>query len=174
LECVGTGQSTQTAINIARAGSMVGFVGVPHGVELPTEAMSAGPSASAAAAHRSGSTSPSKLEDVLAERINPGRVLDYETDLEGIGAAYAAMDERRAIKSLVRVGSSDGRLERGGAARHRPGAGVADRAGPPQRRAARPNDDLGGCADQGIYVRAVYGAGSGWHRVARSSLQARI
>jgi hypothetical protein len=42
---------------------------------------------------------------VLAERIDPGRVLDYETDLEGIGDAYAAMDERRAIKSLVRVGS---------------------------------------------------------------------
>src|SRR3954454_20935539 len=35
LECVGTGQSMETAIAIARAGSMVGFVGVPHGVELP-------------------------------------------------------------------------------------------------------------------------------------------
>jgi threonine dehydrogenase-like Zn-dependent dehydrogenase len=45
------------------------------------------------------------LDDVLAERINPGRVLDYETDLEGIADAYAAMDERRAIKSLVRVGT---------------------------------------------------------------------
>jgi len=42
---------------------------------------------------------------VLAGMINPGRVLDYETDLEGIAEAYAAMDERRAIKSLVRVGS---------------------------------------------------------------------
>lgn len=48
---------------------------------------------------------PELLDDVLAERINPGRVLDYETDLEGIGEAYAAMDERRAIKSLVRVGA---------------------------------------------------------------------
>jgi Zn-dependent alcohol dehydrogenase len=47
---------------------------------------------------------PELLEDVLAERINPGRVLDFETDLEGIGDAYAAMDERRAIKSLIRVG----------------------------------------------------------------------
>lgn len=42
---------------------------------------------------------------MLAERINPGPVLDYETDLEGIAEAYAAMDERCAIKSLVRVGS---------------------------------------------------------------------
>ncbi len=43
--------------------------------------------------------------DIVAERINPGRVLDYETDLDGIGEAYAAMDERRAIKSLVQVGT---------------------------------------------------------------------
>jgi Zn-dependent alcohol dehydrogenase len=48
---------------------------------------------------------PELLDDVLADRINPGRVLDYETDLDGIGDAYAAMHERRAIKSLVRVGS---------------------------------------------------------------------
>ena len=48
---------------------------------------------------------PELLDDVLAERINPGRVLDFETDLEGIAEAYAAMDERRAIKSLVRVGA---------------------------------------------------------------------
>jgi hypothetical protein len=40
-----------------------------------------------------------------AETINPGRVLDCETDLEGIADAYTAMDERRAVKSLVRVGS---------------------------------------------------------------------
>jgi hypothetical protein len=37
--------------------------------------------------------------------INPGRVLDFETDLDGIAEAYAAMDERRAIKSLLRVGT---------------------------------------------------------------------
>src|SRR4051794_21045776 len=37
LECVGTGQAMQTALSIARPGSMVGYVGVPHGVELPVE-----------------------------------------------------------------------------------------------------------------------------------------
>src|SRR5919197_2772998 len=105
LECVGTGQSMQTALDIARAGSMVGFVGVPHGVELPIEQMFF-----RTVGVRGGGAPvrvylPELLEDVLAERINPGRVLDYETDLEGIGDAYAAMDERRAIKSLVRVGS---------------------------------------------------------------------
>jgi hypothetical protein len=48
---------------------------------------------------------PELLDDVLDGTINPGRVFDYETDLDGIPDAYAAMDERRAIKSLVRVGS---------------------------------------------------------------------
>jgi threonine dehydrogenase-like Zn-dependent dehydrogenase len=105
LECVGTGQSMETAVSIARAGSMVGFVGVPHGVELPIEQMFF-----RTVGVRGGGAPvrvylPELLDDVLAERINPGRVLDYETDLEGIGDAYAAMDERRAIKSLVRVGT---------------------------------------------------------------------
>jgi threonine dehydrogenase-like Zn-dependent dehydrogenase len=105
LECVGTGQSMQTAIDIARAGSMVGFVGVPHGVELPIQQMF-----SRTVGVRGGGAPvriylPELLDDVLAERINPGRVLDYETDLDEIGDAYAAMDERRAIKSLVRVGT---------------------------------------------------------------------
>ena len=95
----------RTVIAIARAGSMVGFVGVPHGVELPIAQMfyrNVGVRGGGAPVR---AYLPELLGDVLAERINPGRVLDYETDLEGIGEAYAAMDERRAIKSLVRVGS---------------------------------------------------------------------
>src|SRR6266849_4498912 len=48
---------------------------------------------------------PELLDDVLQGRINPGRVFDFETELEGIAKAYAAMDERRAVKSLVRVGT---------------------------------------------------------------------
>ena len=105
LECVGTGQSMTTAIDIARAGSMVGYVGVPHGVELPIEQMfyrNVGVRGGGAPVRV---YLPELLDDVLAERINPGRVLDYETELDGIADAYAAMDERRAIKSLVRVGS---------------------------------------------------------------------
>src|SRR3954451_14352230 len=105
LECVGTGQSFETAIAIARAGSMVGLVGVPHGGELPIGQMFR-----RTVGVRGGGAPvrvyvPELLDDVLAETNNPGRVLDYETDLEGISEAYAAMDERRAIKSLVRVGS---------------------------------------------------------------------
>jgi threonine dehydrogenase-like Zn-dependent dehydrogenase len=47
---------------------------------------------------------PELLKDVLDDTIDPGLVFDYETDLEGIADAYTAMDERRAIKSLVRIG----------------------------------------------------------------------
>lgn len=105
LECVGTGQSMKTAIAIARAGSTVGYVGVPHGVELPGQTMflwTVGVRGGKAPARI---YRPELLDDVLEERINPGRVLDYEIDLDGIAAAYAAMNERRAIKSLVRIGA---------------------------------------------------------------------
>jgi hypothetical protein len=46
-----------------------------------------------------------ELVDIVAERFNPGRVPGYETELERIGEAYAAVHERRAIESLVRVGT---------------------------------------------------------------------
>ena len=46
---------------------------------------------------------PALLEDVLAGTINPGRVFDFETDLEHVADAYAAMDGRTAIKSLLRT-----------------------------------------------------------------------
>jgi threonine dehydrogenase-like Zn-dependent dehydrogenase len=105
MECVGTEQSMTTALSIARPGSIVGYVGVPHGVELPVQTMffrNIGVRGGSAPAR---AYVPELLDDVLEERIEPGKVLDYETDLENIADAYAAMDERRAIKSLVRVGS---------------------------------------------------------------------
>ena len=105
LECVGTGQSMESAIGMARAGAMVGFVGIPHGVELPIGQMFGKTIGVRGGGAPARVYLPELLEDVLAEKINPGRVLDYETDLEGIGDAYAAMDARRAIKSFVRVGT---------------------------------------------------------------------
>jgi threonine dehydrogenase-like Zn-dependent dehydrogenase len=78
---------------------------VPHGVDLPVQQMffrNVGVRGGGAPVRI---YLPELLDDVLAERIDPGRVLDYETDLDGISDAYAAMDERRAIKSLVRVGT---------------------------------------------------------------------
>ena len=104
LECVGTAQSIATAFAVARPGSTVGIVGVPHG-QLP----------SAETFFRNtgwrGGPAPARiyipelLGDVLDGAINPGLVFDYETDLDHIADAYRAMDERRAIKSLVRLGT---------------------------------------------------------------------
>ena len=104
LECVGTNQSMATAFAIARPGSMVGAVGVPHDTEVPINTVifrNVGLRGGVAPVRR---YIPELLDDVLAGRINPGRVFDFETKLDGIADAYAAMDERRAIKALVRVG----------------------------------------------------------------------
>jgi threonine dehydrogenase-like Zn-dependent dehydrogenase len=103
LECVGTGQAMETAISIARPGSMVGYVGVPHGVELPVTELFYRNKGVRGGPAPARTYIPQLLDDVLEGRIDPGRVLDFETDLDGIAEAYAAMDERRAIKSLVRV-----------------------------------------------------------------------
>jgi threonine dehydrogenase-like Zn-dependent dehydrogenase len=105
LECVGTGQSMETALSIARPGSIVGYVGVPHGVELPVEQMFYANKGVRGGPAPARAYIPELLPDVLEGRINPGRVFDFETDLDGIPEAYAAMDERRAIKSLLRVGA---------------------------------------------------------------------
>lgn len=105
LECVGTGQSMATALAVARAGSTVGVVGAPHGSDVPFEAnfwRGVGWQGGVAPAR---ACIPELLDDVLNGTIDPGRVFDYETNLDRIADAYAAMDERRAIKSLVRVGS---------------------------------------------------------------------
>src|SRR3954447_26499393 len=105
LECVGTGEAMKTALSIARPFSMVGYVGVPHGIEFPvlpmffrTKGVLGGPAPVRAYL-------PELLDDVLEGRINPGRVFDFSTDLDGVGEAYAAMDDRRAIKSLLQVGT---------------------------------------------------------------------
>ena len=104
LECVGTAQSIATAGGIARPGSTIGIVGVPHG-EVPfadTFSHNVGWRGGPAPARI---YIPDLLTDVLSGSIDPGPVFNYETDLDHIADAYEAMDERRAIKSLVRVGS---------------------------------------------------------------------
>lgn len=105
MECVGTGQAMLTATSIARPGSMIGFVGVPHGVELPIEEMffrNVGVRGGSAPVR---AYIPELLPEVLEERIKPCKVFDFATDLDGVAEAYAAMDQRRAIKSLLRVGT---------------------------------------------------------------------
>ena len=106
LECVGTNESMATAFGIARPGSMVGAIGAPHDVEVPINTVifrNIGLRGGVAPVRR---YLPELLHDVLVGRINPGRVFDFETDLEHIADAYAAMDERRAVKALIRVGGA--------------------------------------------------------------------
>ena len=106
LECVGTGESMNTAFEIARSGGMVGAVGAPHDVEVPINTVifrNVGLRGGLAPARK---YLPELLDAVLEGQINPGRLLDFETDLDHIVDAYEAMDDRRAIKSLVRVASA--------------------------------------------------------------------
>jgi threonine dehydrogenase-like Zn-dependent dehydrogenase len=94
-----------TAFAVARPGSMIGFVGVPHGVEVPIDTMfgrNVGLRGGSAPVRR---YIPELLDDVLQERIHPGLVFDFETNLDGVAEAYRGMDERRAIKSLLRIGT---------------------------------------------------------------------
>src|SRR5213594_619791 len=102
LECVGTQQSMMQAIRSTRPGGSVGYVGVPHGVELNGEELffthvrlHGGP----APVRR---FLPGLIDMVLKGKINPGKVFDLTLPLDKVAEGYRAMDERRAIKALLR------------------------------------------------------------------------
>jgi threonine dehydrogenase-like Zn-dependent dehydrogenase len=102
LECVGNEQSMQQALRSARPGGNVGFVGVPHDVSIDgTElfyshvGLRGGPAPVR-------EFLPDLIERVLSGRINPGKVFDLELPLSRVAEGYKAMDERRAIKALLR------------------------------------------------------------------------
>ncbi|WP_395245122.1 zinc-dependent alcohol dehydrogenase family protein [Agromyces sp. MMS24-K17] len=103
LECVGTKESMDQALRSARPGGRVGFVGVPNGgPELPIRRMFN----TNVGVH--GGVAPVRgyieelLPDVRSGAIEPGRVFDLELPLREAAEAYAAMDERRAVKVLLR------------------------------------------------------------------------
>jgi threonine dehydrogenase-like Zn-dependent dehydrogenase len=102
LECVGTQQSMMQAIRSTRPGGYVGYVGVPHGVELKGDELfyahvhlHGGP----APVHR---FLPELIDLVWNGKINPGKVFDLTLPLDQVAEGYRAMDERRAIKTLLR------------------------------------------------------------------------
>lgn len=104
LECVGTGQALETAMAIARPGSVVGVVGAPHHMDFPVvDRIVYGNIGLRGGVAPARAYIPELLPDVLEGRINPGLVFDFETNLDGIVDAYEAMDTRRAIKSLIRM-----------------------------------------------------------------------
>ncbi len=102
LECVGTGQAMNTAFTIARPGAMVGFVGVPHGVEVPIGRMFGRNVGLAGGVAPTRAYLPDLMKDVLSGAINPGLVFDLELPLAEVAEGYKAMHERRAIKTLLR------------------------------------------------------------------------
>ncbi|MGN0063692.1 MAG: zinc-dependent alcohol dehydrogenase family protein [Nocardioides sp.] len=102
LECVGTSESMDTAIDCARPGATVGFVGVPHGVEIDAGRLFRRNVALAGGMAPVRAYLPQLLDLVLDGRIDPGQVFDSTIDLADVAEGYRAMDERRAIKVLVR------------------------------------------------------------------------
>ncbi len=102
LECVGSLDSMMQAIRSTRPGGSVGFVGVPHNALLDLQPvfftlvrLHGGP----APVRR---YLPNLIELVLGGKINPGRVFDLTLPLDQVAEGYRAMDERRAIKTLLR------------------------------------------------------------------------
>ena len=101
LECVGTDQAIKTAFAIARPGSTVGFVGVPHGVELPVRRMFQRNVGLAGGMAPVRAYLPELLKLVLDGTIDPGQVFDTTLPLDEVADGYRAMDERRSIKVLI-------------------------------------------------------------------------
>ena len=101
LECVGTDESIKQAFSIARPGSTVGFVGVPHGVELPVRTMFSRNIGLAGGMAPVRKYLPELLELTLSGAIDPGLVFDMTLPLEQSPEGYRAMDERRAIKVML-------------------------------------------------------------------------
>jgi len=103
LECVGLGQSTLTALSIARPGGAVGRVGVPQEASIPAAQTAFYNNVTIA-----GGPAPVRayieglLPDVLEGRIEPGRVFDRVTNLDGVPDGYRAMNEREAIKVMIK------------------------------------------------------------------------
>src|SRR3954454_701753 len=101
LECVGTQESMQQAGRSTRPGGSMGFVGVPHGVEISGERLFY------AHIHLHGGPAPVRrflpelIELVWNRRIDPGKVFDLTLPLDQVAEGYRAMDERRAIKALL-------------------------------------------------------------------------
>jgi threonine dehydrogenase-like Zn-dependent dehydrogenase len=102
IEAVGTQESMMQAIRSARPGGAVGYVGVAHGVQIPGEELFyshvrllGGP----APVRR---FLPDLIDRIWNRKIEPGKVFDLDLPLDQVAEGYRAMDERRAIKTLLK------------------------------------------------------------------------
>ncbi|MGO9482478.1 MAG: zinc-dependent alcohol dehydrogenase family protein [Candidatus Kryptoniota bacterium] len=104
LECVGLEQSMLTALSIVRPGGAVGRVGVPQEASIPAAQPTFYKNVTIA-----GGPAPVRayieelLPDVLEGRIEPGRVFDQVTNLDGVPDGYRAMNERKALKVMIKI-----------------------------------------------------------------------
>ncbi|WP_404925868.1 zinc-dependent alcohol dehydrogenase family protein [Mesorhizobium sp. ORM16] len=103
LECVGTQESMMQAINCARPGGSIGFVGVPHGVQLEGQGLFFAQKSLLGGPAPVRRFLPHLMDLVLERKINPGKVFDLTLPLADVAEGYRAMDERRAIKTLLRL-----------------------------------------------------------------------
>ena len=102
LECVGSAQAMETALGIVRPGGAIGRVGVPHyapidgnGTFYRNVTIAGGPAPTRAYIEE-------LLPEVMDGRIDPGRVFDRTIDLDGVPDGYRAMNDREALKVLIR------------------------------------------------------------------------
>src|SRR3954469_11339286 len=102
IEAVGTQESMMQAIRSTRPGGHIGYVGVSHDVELPGDELFFG------LVHLHGGPAPVRrflpdlIDRIWRREIDPGKVFDLELPLAGAAEGYRAMDDRRAIKVLLR------------------------------------------------------------------------
>ncbi|MER6118636.1 zinc-dependent alcohol dehydrogenase family protein [Streptomyces sp. NPDC001743] len=102
LECVGTAQAMGQALHSTRPGGNVGFVGVPHEVSVDGQELffsHVGLRGGPAPVRR---YLPDLIDRVLSGRIDPGKVFDLTLPLDQVAEGYRAMDERRAVKALLK------------------------------------------------------------------------
>jgi threonine dehydrogenase-like Zn-dependent dehydrogenase len=103
VEAVGTQESMMQAIRSTRPGGYVGYVGVAHDVDLPGEELFF------SAVHLHGGPAPVRrflpelIDEIWRREINPGKVFDLKIPLDEAAAGYRAMDERRAVKTLLTI-----------------------------------------------------------------------
>ena len=103
IEAVGTQEAMMQAIRATRPGGHVGFVGVSHDVQLPGDELFF------SAVHLHGGPAPvrrflpEQLRLIADGAIEPGKVFDLALPLDDVAEGYRAMDERRAIKTLLQI-----------------------------------------------------------------------
>jgi threonine dehydrogenase-like Zn-dependent dehydrogenase len=103
LECVGTAESFDQALACSRPGGTIGYVGAPHGVSFDGQQLFFGQKRMLGGPAPVRRFLPDLMDRVLNGKIKPGKVFDLELPLAQVADGYRAMDERRAIKVILRV-----------------------------------------------------------------------